>query len=56
MRVLGSIWLVQLVRKRLNLSREAVAEVVESAAPDLALFESPEVEARYDAQIITASA
>lgn len=56
MRLFGSIWPVQLVNERLNLAREAVAEIIESAAPDITLLESSEIESRHDTKIVAASA
>lgn len=55
MRVLGSIWLVQLVGERLQLAWEAVPKVVETTAPDIALLESSEVKSCHDTKIVAAS-
>lgn len=54
MRFLGGIWLVQLVGERLQLSWEAVAKVIETAAPDIALLESSEVKSCHDTKIVAA--
>ena len=55
MRFLGGIWIVQLVGERLQLAWEAVAKVVESAAPDISLLESSEVKSCHDTKIVAAS-
>lgn len=52
---LGGIWLVKLVGERLQLSWEAVTKVVETATPEIALFESSEVKSCHDTKIVAAS-
>lgn len=47
---------MKLVGERLQLSREAVAKVVETATPDIALLESTEVKSCHDTKIVAASA
>ena len=48
--------LVQFVAVRLDLAGKARGEVEHRTAPERPLFESPQVEARHDAEVVAAAA